>query len=244
MLTKLAVSLLSAAYVASLETGADVMDLSDLRQHYKNEFAQTLGEALQTTPHPTEDADGNPVPSVGYLYRVCVDDFQTFIHTIKELVAVINSIDSTIVPASAAEVWETRGTPPTQQNLSDLVAEYEAAIAAGDWVPAPKNDVIFPSLSNPHCDYLPEFPKIRTGIVNKTNEMEDKADFILWLDTQKVAAFDCPPTVDEHNAVIAGIETDLQLKDAAFELSMQLQYANLSEYLAPGQDLNAWIQTC
>jgi hypothetical protein len=52
---------------------------------------------------------------------------------------------------------------------------------AGDWIVAEKTDVIFPDLDNPHCYYLPEFPRIKDGISNKHWEKHEKVDFNDWI---------------------------------------------------------------
>ena len=82
---------------------------------------------------------------------------------------VLDGLDEEVVPASAAILWDLRGED--NRDLNDLVEEYTAAVSAGGWTPAPKTDAVFPELSNAHCEYLPEFSKIKWSIEAKHEEV-------------------------------------------------------------------------
>ena len=53
-------------------------------------------------------------------------------------------------------------------------------------------------ISNPHCDYLPEFIQMKDFIANRNIELEDKTDFASWLAIQTLIPAD--PCVEVRNA--------------------------------------------
>lgn len=154
MLILLIVTLASAAHAIS-------MGEEEVRKMYQNELAQTYGE-VHHTDHteltqiedvPTHDQHGKAVQPAGYLYKVCVNDFQSFILNIRALISEIDTIDTVTVPGSAQLLWDSRGTPEVERDLNNLVAEYKSAVSTGDWVPAEKPDAVFPDMENEQCNY-------------------------------------------------------------------------------------------
>jgi hypothetical protein len=165
-----------------------------------------------------------------------VQDFQDFILVIRGLMAAVDELDDVTLPASAAALWNSRQTPADSRNLDDLVAEYEADVASGAWTPAARMDVIFPDLSNPHCDYLPEFPRIREGITDKNHDREDKTDIDAWLRSMLT---DCPALAETFQQVI----DDLLLDMYALQLLLDGTLADALDRLngsIPGQDQTAF----
>ena len=84
MLSKLGVSLNLSASVLSLTTWADA---KDVKQLYRNEFAQIgLEQNGGATTIPEFDDEGNPVPPANELYPVCFNDFQLYITQIDGII--------------------------------------------------------------------------------------------------------------------------------------------------------------
>ena len=84
MLSKLGVSLNLSASVLSLTTWADA---KDVKQLYRNEFAQIgIKQDGGAIDIPLFDDEGNPVPRADQLYPICFNDFQLYITQIDGII--------------------------------------------------------------------------------------------------------------------------------------------------------------
>ena len=165
MLQKLGIGLNISASVLSLTTWADA---EDVKQLYRNEFAQIgLQQRNPNVQIPEVDEDGNPIPDANQLYTVCFADFQNYIRQIDEIILAIGEIDSGLIPENAARLWDLRETPIDERVLEDLSQEYQNAQASGEWPAVEHGEVMYADLSNRHCDYLPEFKQMRGFIGNR-----------------------------------------------------------------------------
>ena len=56
----------------------------------------------------------------------------------------------------------------------------------------------YTEISNPRCDYLPEFVQMREFIANRNIELEDKTDFSFWLAISSLIPVDpCVASVND-----------------------------------------------
>ena len=142
---------------------------------------------------------------------VCVGDFQLFVTQLKDIISQISVLDDTTVPASAAALWDARGTPAADRSLGGLVAEYEAAVADGSWTPAPRFDIGSFLKNNTACDRLAEFAQIKYAIKRKYGEVEDKRDFDAWMQSMLTAPMpECEQSVlDEWAMRIQGLQASI-----------------------------------
>ena len=76
------------------------------------------------------------------------------------------------------------------RDLQILADEYQAQQAAGLWPQVQRQPVDYVEISNPHCDYLPEFIQMKDFIANRNIELEDKTDFASWLAIQTLIPAD------------------------------------------------------
>ena len=83
----------------------------------------------------------------------------------------------------------------------------------------------FDPLNEPHCDLLDEFRLVRQGIIVRTTEFQEKADFNAWIEDTNV---DCPLTLGQFNDVIDSLFAEVSSIENQRNTNLELAFPDIN----------------